>query len=155
MTHAFPTRPSSDLLGQLGHQAFTRRRVVHIQDNAAPACSAQHFSNGLRSCLGCCRAHHRGAASRQFKRNRLAYAAGGAGDQSKLALELFVLHGYYPCKVSSAACSEAGSMIDKPVRSRSMRLVRPVRSEENTSELQSLMRISYADFFLKTTTNNV
>src|SRR3546814_1098985 len=34
-------------------------------------------------------------------------------------------------------------------RSRTGRLVSPIRSEEHTSELQSLMRISYAVFCLK------
>src|SRR3546814_7190476 len=36
-----------------------------------------------------------------------------------------------------------------PVGDRKMRQHRPVRSEEHTSELQSLMRISYAVFCLK------
>src|SRR5690606_33761906 len=114
------------LLGQFSHQAFAGSRVIYIQHNAPPACGSQHFADGLRSGLGGCGTHHRGAASCQFQRNRLAYATGGAGYQGKLALELFVLHGYHPCKVSSAACSDAGSVIDKPIRSRSMRLVNPV-----------------------------
>src|SRR3546814_10688979 len=37
---------------------------------------------------------------------------------------------------------------------RSLLRIQPSRSEEHTSELQSLMRISYAVFCLKTKTNN-
>src|SRR3546814_10085059 len=36
-----------------------------------------------------------------------------------------------------------------------MRLTRPARSEEHTSELQSLMRTSYAVFCLKQNTNSI
>src|SRR3546814_8096939 len=39
-------------------------------------------------------------------------------------------------------------------RSRSQAAVKPSRSEEHTSELQSLMRISYAVFCLKNKTNH-
>src|SRR3546814_2666207 len=39
-----------------------------------------------------------------------------------------------------------------PQAHRSLRSARPIRSEEHTSELQSLMRISYAVFCLKTKT---
>src|SRR3546814_10594873 len=45
------------------------------------------------------------------------------------------------------AASPAAS--SAPSRSSGVTLVRPIRSEEHTSELQSLMRISYAVFCLK------
>src|SRR3546814_9578835 len=48
----------------------------------------------------------------------------------------------------STACSSGRSSRDQPA-SRVGGNVRPCRSEEHTSELQSLMRISYAVFCLK------
>src|SRR3546814_4502594 len=62
---------------------------------------------------------------------------------------------------SDPACDAAGfatggarladrrGRLDGPCRARAVRAVRSLRSEEHTSELQSLMRISYAVFCLK------
>src|SRR3546814_4235164 len=47
-----------------------------------------------------------------------------------------------------------GSLLPASARSRRRGRSRPVRSEEHTSELQSLMRISYAVFCLKIKTNH-
>src|SRR3546814_9842870 len=49
------------------------------------------------------------------------------------------------CRTASAACSCSGPAHGEPTRH---------RSEEHTSELQSLMRISYAVFCLKKKNNN-
>src|SRR3546814_10378635 len=46
-----------------------------------------------------------------------------------------------------SACAEGGVLLLAPLRLAPLRL--PIRSEDHTSELQSLMRISYAVFCLK------
>src|SRR3546814_2542367 len=54
---------------------------------------------------------------------------------------------------ASISASDGGRRISFHSRSRSaLRSARSARSEEHTSELQSLMRISYAVFCLKKTT---
>src|SRR3546814_10035847 len=54
-------------------------------------------------------------------------------------------------RIWSRASAMAGAAMTRPVRAAtaSLLLITGVRSEEHTSELQSLMRISYAVFCLK------
>src|SRR3546814_7430392 len=59
---------------------------------------------------------------------------------------LFLVSGY----ASAALFAKLGG-VGPFLRSRSARLLIPLRSEEHTSELQSLLRISYAVFCLKKT----
>src|SRR3546814_9459122 len=61
-----------------------------------------------------------------------------------------------PCLAAALTIRQPGSEARLAGRSRTAphrpHPLRPARSEEHTSELQSLMRISYAVFCLKTTT---
>src|SRR3546814_4355856 len=72
--------------------------------------------------------------------------------------ELATLRGKSPqtCKVALRQLKEGGEMHDFAQQMRQEYAIgsRVVRSEEHTSELQSLMRISYAVFCLKKTKNN-
>src|SRR3546814_1228475 len=72
--------------------------------------------------------------SLEAPRDRKADAASGAGDDCDPAMMVCLTHG----KGSRRPCRSAGRE----------------RSEEHTSELQSLMRISYAVFCLKKKTHN-
>src|SRR3546814_5675677 len=54
--------------------------------------------------------------------------------------------GHIPCRSSARPESKSPA---RRSRYRASRRCRPFRSEEHTSELQSLMRISYAVFWLK------
>src|SRR3546814_2724400 len=56
--------------------------------------------------------------------------------------------------IGGAAAHHDIGDIDQHARQRILRLGLRARSEEHTSELQSLMRISYAVFCLKKKTNN-
>src|SRR3546814_14305693 len=77
--------------------------------------------------------HDAGAVSLEAPRDRKADAASGAGDDCDPAMMVCLTHG----KGSRRPCRSAG-------REGCPRC----RSEEHTSELQSLMRISYAVFCL-------
>src|SRR3546814_5717452 len=50
---------------------------------------------------------------------------------------------------ASRQVSQGGAWVDAPVQAATVQKLEEVRSEEHTSELQSLMRISYAVFCLK------
>src|SRR3546814_10473332 len=59
-------------------------------------------------------------------------------------------HGHHTMILTGAAVHGAHLAIDGPIMPRE--IAGPMRSEEHTSELQSLMRISYAVFCLKKNT---
>src|SRR3546814_7996239 len=54
-----------------------------------------------------------------------------------------------PNKVSPSSPSSVASHVAAPIGLKNLAMGTKSRSEEHTSELQSLMRISYADFCLK------
>src|SRR3546814_7302041 len=60
-----------------------------------------------------------------------------------------VLHGARPAALLPSACGCKPIPESRPAGRRAGCARRPARSEEHTSELQSLMRISYAVFCLK------
>src|SRR3546814_3338400 len=63
-------------------------------------------------------------------------------------IEILVLLGMRQLAVFAIALEGAGVLV-KPVKDNRPGLAPPYRSEEHTSQLQSLMRISYAVFCLK------
>src|SRR3546814_5279015 len=129
MTHSFPTRRSSDLRGRLARRA------------AAGAADAR------------CRA----GADRPRRTLALPLAAavalgGAAADPARRALAADLR--------AAAPAGERRRPPGRRARRRGVVMGRAVRgraalgrSEEHTSELQSLMRISYAVFCLKKKTN--
>src|SRR3546814_8019075 len=60
----------------------------------------------------------------------------------------------FSAKRSITRLRSLGAMVDQWPLSNALRAALTARSEEHTSELQSLMRISYAVFCLKTTTTH-
>src|SRR3546814_3226077 len=106
---------------------------MRISDWSSDVCSSDLFKHHLRGILA---ARDPGQRDERAQPKEPRNGAMGA----KIVVERF--HGYR----SPAAT--------RPSFKRAMRPVPPSRSEEHTSELQSLMRISYAVFCLKTTNNN-
>src|SRR3546814_2634864 len=76
---------------------------------------------------------------------------GGSGEQREGGGECEAFHGDSPNVACVWACKKGNA---RPGSTRSERLRRSPRSEEHTSELQSLMRISYAVFCLKKKTHD-
>src|SRR3546814_3537158 len=75
---------------------------------------------------------------------------GVRGVGPKTATKLIVEYGDMEAALAGAGTMKASKLRDNLIEHAEMaRLSRILRSEEHTSELQSVMRISYADFCLK------
>src|SRR3546814_4850020 len=73
------------------------------------------------------------------------------GTPESVTTSIFILIALYVCYMLSATTG-----VDKGIKILSnLNMVLAIRSEEHTSELQSLMRISYAVFCLKKKTNTI
>src|SRR3546814_9402856 len=83
-------------------------------------------------------------------RNELNGARAGADHRDVLAGEVIRM---VPVRGVECAAAELFAAVDRRI-GRSMQLADRQRSEEHTSELQSLMRISYAVFCLKKKNKN-
>src|SRR3546814_2732338 len=71
------------------------------------------------------------------------------GPALEKALQLFQCHAYTTLTGAVAQLGERIVRNDEVRGSIPLGSTTPIRSEEHTSELQSIMRISYADFWLK------
>src|SRR3546814_9043743 len=98
----------------------------------------------------------RGLADRAVQGHR---AAGGARDDGAAAAveeggilqsRVAATHGVCPRKGVSvqARYEDTGQTVSRPLQGERLRGAEQARSEEQTSELQSLMRTTYADFCL-------
>src|SRR3546814_3140292 len=80
----------------------------------------------------------------RFRSHAVVLATGGYG------------RAYYTCTGAHTCTGDGGGMaLRAGLPLQDMEFVQFHRSEEHTSELQSLMRISYADFCLKKNNNKV
>src|SRR3546814_2157401 len=129
---------SSDLVGHRGGKA-DQAAAPHRQFEAAVGVLDGLGDGGLR----------------RRRDQRRCYQADGQGASERRRLEIgFAVHLIYPQPELRSSCRRGSRA--RPDRSarppgdpRWMVHIRPCRSEEHTSELQSLMRISYAVFCLK------
>src|SRR3546814_10139909 len=127
MTHSFPTRRSSDLvMTQInGHQELT---VGQVAARSGVAVTALHFYESK----GLIKSTRNQGNQRRYSRAVLRRVA-----LIKVAQRLGI------------PLAEIGEALKNLPDNRA-----PTRSEEHTSELQSLMRISYAVFCLKKKNNH-
>src|SRR3546814_1742895 len=113
---------------------YTYRHTRSLHDALPVVASSRAFSCLLGSPLGNCPTN----ASRTFREKRLE----NRNDRYLSAISSSIVANSSFADGTGASSTSAGN-----------RMLLSGRSEEHTSELQSLMRISYAVFCLKTTKN--
>src|SRR3546814_3885486 len=115
---------------------------VRISDWSSDVCSADLRPSG-RAGTALART---GAATRRSRRGGVR--AGGDRDRGARGIAVGTVRTGAGCR-PRAGCGGVGADRRVPVRARPRDTAVDHRSEEHTSELQSLMRISYAVFCLK------
>src|SRR3546814_8752960 len=124
MTHSFPTRSSADLHLGVEQPDRVARRIGRTE-----AVRADQFGEAVGLVRGChlARAAHLGEADLQARFGKLP-------------------RGFRPGETAADDMNVVGT------HGLALGIVGKTRSEEHTSEVQSLMSISYADFCLNKTT---